>query len=122
MYLLARWLINAIALLAVAYLVPGIAVSGFLTALLVALVLGLVNALLRPLLVILTLPITIMTLGLFMVVINGFLFWLVSTFVSGFTVSSFWIAIVGSLVFSILSWLGSEVLLHGGRTSLSNAS
>ncbi len=74
--LLIVWLINAVALVAVAYLLPGIAVANFVTALVAALVLGLVNAVIRPILIVLTLPVTLLTLGLFIFVINGLMFWL----------------------------------------------
>ena len=109
--LLAVWLVNAVALIAVAYLMPGIAVSSFLTALVAALVLGLVNAVIRPILILLTLPATIVTLGLFIFVINGLLFWFVGSFIEGFVVSGFWSGVFGAIVFSIISWLLSALLL-----------
>lgn len=111
MYLLARWLVNALALLGAAYLVPGISISSFYTALMVALILGLINAVIRPILLVLTLPINILTLGLFTFVINGLLFWFVSTFIKGFMVSGFLSAVVGALVVSVLSWWGNKFLL-----------
>ncbi len=83
MRLLLVWLVNTVSLIAVAYLMPSISVSSFWTALVAALVLGLVNAIIRPILVILTLPATILTLGLFIFVINGLLFWFVGSFDSG---------------------------------------
>ena len=86
MKLLLVWLINAVALMAVAYLLPGIEVSSFIVALVAALVLGLVNAVIRPLLILLTLPATLLTLGLFIFVINGLLFWFVGSFITGFVV------------------------------------
>ena len=79
MYLLARWLITALAVMLAAYLVPGITVSGLYTALWVALVLGIINAIIRPILLLLTLPINLLTLGLFTFVLNGLLFWLVAS-------------------------------------------
>lgn len=107
--LLLRWLVNAGALLLVAYLYPGVQVASFGAALIAALVLGLVNALVRPVLVVLTFPVTILTLGLFLFVINALLFWLVAELVGGFTVSGFVGALVGSLLFSLItlvtSWL-----------------
>jgi putative membrane protein len=109
--LLAVWLVNAAALIAVAYLLPGISVSSFLTALIAALVLGLVNAVIRPLLILLTLPATIVTLGAFIFILNGLLFWMVGTFVEGFTVAGFWSAFFGAIIFSIVSWLLSALLL-----------
>ena len=111
MKLLLVWLVNAVALVAVAYLVPGIAVSDFITALIAALVLGLVNAVIRPILILLTLPATLLTLGLFIFVINGLMFWLVGSFISGFVVSGLWWGIAGAVVYSILSWALSALLL-----------
>jgi len=105
MHLLLRWLLNAVALLLVAYLVPGFHVSTFYTALIVALVLGILNAVIKPIIVILTLPINILTLGLFTLVINAVLIWFVSTIVKGFTVDSFWTALVGGVVLWVMSWV-----------------
>ena len=110
MKLLLVWLINAIALMAVAYLLPGIAVSSFIVALVAALVLGLVNAVIRPVLILLTLPATLLTLGLFIFVINGLLFWLVGSFVAGFTVNGFWPGVFGAIGYSIVSWALSALL------------
>ena len=104
MRLLLAWVFNAMALIAVAYLVPGIRVDGFGAALVAALFLGLVNTLLRPVLVILTLPITLVTLGLFILVINGFLFWFVGSVLNGFTVSGFWNGVAGAILYSVFSW------------------
>jgi putative membrane protein len=109
--LLIVWLINAVALIAVAYLLPGISVASFVTALIAALVLGLINAVIRPLLVLLTLPVTVLTLGLFIFVINGLLFWLVGAFVDGFVVQGFWWGVIGAIVYSIVSWALSALLL-----------
>ena len=103
MTLLVRWFINALALMLVAYLYSGVQVNGIVAALIAALVLGLVNAVIRPLLVILTLPVTILTLGLFIFVINAFMFWFVTEIVKGFTVSGFTAALIGSLMFSVIS-------------------
>jgi len=111
MKLLLVWLINAVALVAVAYLLPGIEVSNFVTALIAALVLGLVNAVIRPVLILLTLPVTLLTLGLFIFVINGLMFWLVGSFITGFVVSGLWWGIAGAVVYSILSWALSALLL-----------
>jgi putative membrane protein len=105
--LLIRWILNALALLAVAYLYPGVHVDGFLAAVVAALVLGLANAVLRPILVILTLPVTILTLGLFLFVINALLFWLVAEVVKGFSVDGFVAALIGSLLYSLLTLLTS---------------
>jgi putative membrane protein len=113
--LLARWLVNAAALLLVAYLDPGVHVEGFTTALVAALLLGLVNALIRPLLVILTLPVTILTLGLFLFVINALLFWLVAEVVRGFTVGGFGAALLGSILYSVITLVTSWVLFPARR-------
>ena len=113
--LLVVWLINALALLTVAYVLPGIAIADFTTALIAALVLGLVNAFIRPVLILLTLPATILTLGLFIFVINGLLFWFVGSYLQGFTVSGFWAGFFGAIVYSIVSWALSSVLLPGRK-------
>ena len=115
MRLLLVWLINAIALLALPYLLPSITVDSLPTALIAALILGLVNTFIRPLLILLTLPATLLTLGLFIFVINGLLFWFVGSFVQGFQVAGFWSAFFGAIVYSIISWALSALLL-GHRT------
>jgi putative membrane protein len=111
MRLLLAWLINAIALFAVPYLMQSVQVDSAGTALIAALVLGLVNTLVRPVLVLLTLPVTLLTLGLFIFVINGLMFWAVAHLVSGFHVAGFWSAIGGALVYSIISWALSALIL-----------
>src|ERR1700687_529508 len=108
--LLARWILNAAALLLVAYLYPGVQVESFFAAAMAALLLGLVNAVVRPILVILTLPVTILTLGLFIFVINALLFWFVAEIVRGFTVSGFAAALVGSILYSVITLLTSWLL------------
>ena len=110
--LLAVWIVNALALLALPYVVPTIQIAGFGTALLVAVVLGLINTLLRPLLVLLTLPVTLLTLGLFIFVINALLFQLAGTLIDGFQVGGFWSAMFGSIAYSLISWLLSALLLR----------
>ncbi len=117
LHLLLVWLINALALLIITHLVPSIQISGFGTALLVAVVLGLLNASLRWVLIILTLPVNILTLGLFTFVINALMFWLCAAMLKGFEVSGFWSAFVGSLLYSFVSWLLSAVIL-GNRAML----
>ena len=109
--LLARWLLNALALLLVAYLYEGVQVTGFTAAMLAALVLGLVNAVVRPVLVLLTLPVTILTLGLFLFVLNALLFWLVAEIVGGFRVTGFVAALVGSILYSLITLLTSWLLI-----------
>jgi putative membrane protein len=110
--LLVVWLINALALMAVAYLMPSIAVSSFGAALVAALVLGLVNAFVRPVLILLTLPVTVLTLGLFIFVLNGLLFWMVGSWLEGFAVAGFWAAVLGAILFSIVSWALSALVLR----------
>lgn len=102
--LLIVWILNAVALLAVAYLMPSIHVASIGAALVAALVLGLVNTLVRPILVVLTLPVTLLTLGLFLLVINGLLFWAVGNFLDGFSVSGFWPGVLGAILYSLISW------------------
>lgn len=104
-YLLFRWIINALALLLVANIVPGFAIDSFFSALIAALVLGLVNALVRPLLFVLTLPVTIVTLGLFTFVINAFMLWLVSSMVKGFNIAGFAPALFAAMVLWVISLL-----------------
>ena len=111
MRLLIVWIINALSLLALPYLFDSIRVDGFTTAMIVAVLLGLVNAVIRPLLIVLTLPVTVVTLGLFIFVINGLLFWFVASFVEGFTVGGFWPALFGAIAYSVISWLCSALIL-----------
>src|SRR5687768_232166 len=116
MRILLVWLINSLALIAVAYLMPSITVSSFTAALVAALILGLINAVIRPILILLTLPVTVITLGLFIFVINGLLFWFVGSFIQGFVVEGFWAGVLGSILFSIVSWLLSALVLKGGKS------
>ena len=111
MRLVLSWIINALALLALPYIFDSIRVDSFTTALITALVLGLVNALIRPILIVLTLPINILMLGLFTFVINGLLFWFVASFVKGFSVAGFWPAVGGAIVYGIISWALSALVL-----------
>ena len=101
MKILVRWLLLAAALLLVAYLYPGVTVADFPAALLAALVLGLFNTLVRPLLVLLTLPVTLITLGLFLFVINALMFWAAASVLDGFNVAGFSAALIGSLLYSL---------------------
>jgi putative membrane protein len=103
MRIIIHWIVSALAIVIAAYLLPGVHVSGFVAALILAVVLGAINAFLRPLLVILTLPITILTLGLFVFVINGALVMLASYIVPGFAVDSFWWALLFGIVLAIVS-------------------
>ena len=104
MKLLLIWILNALALFAVANFVPGIHLDSFTDALIAAFFLGLVNTLIRPLLLLLTLPVTLVTLGLFIFVINGALFWFVGSVLRDFVVDSFWHGILGATLYSIFSW------------------
>jgi putative membrane protein len=102
-HLLARLIVTAFALVLVAEFLPGIEIDSAFTALVAALILGVVNAIIRPILVILTFPITILTLGLFIFVINALLFWFVASFIDGFTVTGFFPALLGSIIVSLIS-------------------
>lgn len=104
MSILLRWLISAVVIMLVGSLVPGIHIAGLWTALIATLVLGILNALLRPILIILTLPVTILTLGLFSLIINAGIFLLATTIVKGFTVDSFTAAFIGSLLLWLINW------------------
>lgn len=110
MRLLLLWILNAIALLAVTYLLPSIQISGFGTALLAALVLGFINTLVRPILAILTLPITVLTLGIFYLVLNGLLFWLASALLPGFQVQGFVPAMFGAILYGVITWVLSALI------------
>ncbi|MDP2632084.1 MAG: phage holin family protein [Candidatus Uhrbacteria bacterium] len=98
MSLILRWLINAVALLALTQILSGFEVSSFYIALIAALIIGLLNAVIRPLLIVLTLPINVLTLGLFTFVINALIIWFVSTFVSGFAIAGFWVALLAAII------------------------
>ncbi|TAM90898.1 MAG: phage holin family protein [Candidimonas sp.] len=110
MEIILVWILNAVALLIVAYLLPGIHVASFGSALIAALVLGLLNTLVKPLLVLLTLPITIVTLGLFLVVVNALVFWFAGSILKGFEVGGFWWAVIGAIVYSLVSGLLSRLI------------
>ena len=115
MKLLLVWVINALTLLAIPYLIPSVSVDNLFVALITALALGLVNAVIRPLLLLLTLPISVVTLGLFILVINGLLFWFVASFVKGFHVAGFWAAFWGAIAYSLISTLASWLLVPRQR-------
>lgn len=112
--LLLVWLVNTLALLVLPYLFPWVSVDSFRAALIAALVLGLINTLIRPVLILLTLPVTVLTLGLFIFVINGLLFWWVGSFVDGFRVGGFWSGVFGAIVYSLISWVLSS-LVHSPK-------
>jgi len=110
MKLIARLLLTTLALLAVAAYVPGVAIDGLYSAIMAAVVLGLLNLFVRPILVILTFPITLLTLGLFILIINASLFWFAATFIDGFSVTGFLPALIGSLIVTVVSTLGNKYL------------
>ncbi|MDD8020615.1 MAG: phage holin family protein [Acidobacteriota bacterium] len=108
---IVRLIINMVAVLIISYLFPKIIrVDGFLAALVAAFLLGIVNSIIKPILVLLTLPITVLTLGLFLLVINGLMLWLVSALVKGFYVNGFWGAVLGSILISLVSWILTRFL------------
>ena len=111
MRLLLTWIINAAALMALPYLMHSVSVTSIGAAFIAALVLGLVNTLIRPVLVLLTLPVTFLSLGLFILVINGLLFWGVAQMVGGFHVAGFWSAMLAAILYSVISWALSTLLL-----------
>lgn len=115
MGILIRWLILTAAILIASYLLDGIEVSGFISAFFAAAILGILNAFLRPILFILTLPLTVLTLGLFTFVINAVLLMMASGVISGFHVRGFWTAIFGSLLISLVSWLLTSFINERGR-------
>jgi putative membrane protein len=109
MKLLIQWLISAAAIFAVPYIVPGVTVANIYTAVIAAAIIGLINVLIRPILMLLTLPITILTLGLFTLVINALMFWFASTIVKGFNVEGFVAAFLGALAFWLIAWVGNAI-------------
>ena len=109
MKLILKWLLSAAALLCVAYIYPGVAVGSFGAAMMAALVIGLFNMVLRPVLVLLTLPVTLVTLGLFLFVINALMFWAASGVLTGFHVRDFGAALLGSLIYSALGMVIDSV-------------
>jgi len=110
--IITRWLIITVAILLASYFVPGIKVDTLSTAVIAACVLGLINVFIRPIVVLLTLPLSILTLGLFYFFINAFLLKLVAYFVSGFEVTSFFAAFFGSLIISIVTWLANSFIAN----------
>ena len=114
---LIRVLVNGAAILLAASIVPGVAVRSVTSALIAGFVLALINAIVRPILVFLTLPITLVTLGLFIFVLNAFCFWLASVFVPGLSVHGFLAAFLGALIVSVVSWILTVFLSDTGRVS-----
>jgi putative membrane protein len=113
--ILIRWLVLTLSIMLAAYLLEGIYVAGFFSALFAAAALGILNAFFRPILIILTLPINILTLGLFTFIINAVLLMMASGIISGFVVRGFWSAVFGSLLISVVSWLLSSFINDQGR-------
>lgn len=113
--MLIRWLISTFSIMVTAYLLDGIHVDGFFSAILAAAILGILNAFLRPVLFIITLPITVLSLGLFTFVINAVLLMMVSGVISGFAVDGFWTALFGSLLISLISWLLTSFINEKGK-------
>jgi len=116
MKLILRWIINAVALLAITQILPGFVVENLYFAFIVALILGLINAVIRPVLFILTLPITILTLGLFTFVINALLIWFVSTFIEGFTIDGFITALAAAIILWAVSTVTSWLIKQAKKT------
>ncbi len=114
MSILARWLISALMFLVIANVVPGIHVESFVTALLMALLWSVITMILKPVLLILTLPVNILTFGLFTLVINGFLFWFLARLVPGFQVAGFGVAMLGALALSLLHMI-VHLAFRGGK-------
>ncbi len=113
--ILVRWLILTVAIMFASYVIDGIHVKGFFSAFFAAAILGILNAFFRPILIILTLPINILTLGLFTFIINALLLKMASGVISGFEVYGFWSAVFGSLLISIVSWALSSFIGAQGR-------
>ena len=112
MILLIKWLIGVLSILLSAYFLPGIEVAGLYIALIVAILLGVLNFTIKPILILLTLPINILTFGLFTFVINGFLLWFLSTFIAGFDIDGFGYAVLAGILVSIVNWLGNRFVLQ----------
>jgi putative membrane protein len=113
-----RWIINAVALLLISQVIRGIEVDGIVAALAAAAVLGVFNAVLRPVLLILTLPLTIVTLGLFALGLNGFMLYLVGSLVKGFSVHGFWAAVFGAILLSLVSGVANAFISDRGRIEI----
>lgn len=108
--LLLKWLIMATSIMLAAYVIPGVVIKGFFAALWVALFIGIINVLVKPFLILITLPINILTLGLFTFVINALLILLASSIIKGFEVKGFWVAMLFSIVLSIINFLMGHLL------------
>ena len=115
---LVRWFVNALALVVVVYTIRGIEVESLFATIVAALVLGIINTFFRPLIIVLTVPFSIATFGGFILVINGFLLWMVSKIVKGFTIQTFWAAFWGALVFSVISYFLNLWINQQGRLEI----
>lgn len=115
---IARFILNLVLLALVAYMFKGIQVTGVLALFFAGIILGLLNAFLRPLLILVTLPLTILSLGIFVFVINALLLWMTASMVRGFDISSFWTALAAALVYSVLSFLATMFLSDSGRVEV----
>jgi putative membrane protein len=113
-----RVVVYTLALLLAAHVVPGISLAGLTSAVVAGVLLGIINAVVRPILVVLTFPITLLTLGLFLLVLNAFCLWLVSVFVHGFQVAGFWPAFWGALLVSVVSWILTALISDSGRVKV----
>lgn len=116
--LFVRWLMLTVAIMAAAYLLPGVKVTGFFSAFFAAAILGVLNALLRPLLLLLTLPLNILSLGLFTFVINALILMMASGVITGFQIAGFWSAVFGSLIIGLVSWLLTSMINDQGKMEI----
>lgn len=110
MRILSHLLLTTLSILLIPYIVPGVFISSLYTAFILAIVFTIMNILIRPILLFITLPINILTFGLFTLILNGALFWFASSFVKGFAVSGFWVAVLGALVLSVLNWIADRII------------
>lgn len=113
--ILIRWIINAVALILASHVIKGIEVDNLLAAFVAAAVLGVMNAVVRPILILLTLPITLLTLGLFILIVNGFMLYVAGAVVNGFHVNGFWSSVFGALFLSVISWIANAFINDRGR-------
>ena len=113
-----RLVINLLLLAFVAWVVPGIEIRGFFALIFAGIILAVLNAFVRPILILITLPLSILTVGLFVFIINGFIFWLASHIVKGFDISSFWTAVWGAFIYSVASLLVNMFLSDAGRIEI----
>ncbi len=108
--MLAKLLITMVALFVTAYIIPGMSIQGVFAGFVAALILGIVNVIIKPIFIVLTLPLTILTMGLFLLVVNGLMLWLAAGLVPGFFVAGFWSAVFGSIILSIVTWFLNSIL------------